>query len=138
MRVVIPMQQGRFSEHFGGADAFAFYTVDMASQTVAERVVGSPPEHGRGIYPMWLRSQGAEVIVAGGMGPRAIDMLAQHGIDVVLGVQGTDPDTVVRQYVSGTLQATGEVCHDHSYHDCGHNPDGQGHGHGGRGGCHDG
>ena len=120
MRIAVPIHQGRFSEHFGGAETFGFYTIDDEKKTVAERQLEPPPEHGRGIYPMWLRNKGATVVLASGMGPRAIDILGQHGIQVVLGVRGDDPDGVVRSYLDGTLEATGEVCHDHSYHDCGH------------------
>jgi len=133
IQVAIPLQGGRFCEHFGGAEAFAFYTVDLASGTVGERRVDTPPEHGRGIFPMWLRNQGTEIVLAGGMGPRAVGIFAQHGIDVVLGVSGDNPDAMVEKYLAGTLDATGQVCHDQGYHDCGHD---HGHEHDGRGGCH--
>lgn len=132
MKIAIPVHQGRFSEHFGGAEAFAFYTVDEDSRTIGERHLGAPPEHGRGVYPMWLRQQGATVVLAGGMGPRAADILALHGIEVVLGVHGKDPEALAKGYLDGTLEATGEACHDHGYHDCGHD-----HGPNGRNGCHD-
>jgi len=131
MRIAIPLQQGRFSQHFGGAESFAFYTVDPADRTIAERQLDAPPEHGRGIYPMWLRKKGATVVLAGGMGPRAIDIFGQQGIEVVLGVQGDDPDAVVQSYLNGTIEATGEACNDHGYHDCGHD-----HGAHGQGSCH--
>jgi len=130
MRIAIPLQQGRFSQHFGGAETFALYTVDAADRTVGEPELDAPPEHGRGIYPMWLRNKGATVVLAGGMGPRAIDIFAQHGIEVVLGVQGDDPNAVVQSYLDGSLDATGEVCHEHGYHDCGHDHGSHG------GGCH--
>jgi ATP-binding protein involved in chromosome partitioning len=130
MRIAIPLQQGKFSQHFGGAESFAFYSVDETSRAIGERHLDTPPEHGRGIFPMWLRNQGATVILAGGMGPRAIDILGQQGIEVVLGVRGEDPDAVVQSYLNGTLDASGEVCHEHGYHDCGHD-------HGSHGsGCH--
>ena len=64
MRIAVPLLQGRFSEHFGGAESFAFYTVDEASRTVGERATGAPPEHGRGVFPMWLKNQGADVVLA--------------------------------------------------------------------------
>ena len=131
MRIAVPLHQGRFSQHFGGAEAFAFYSVDAASRSIVERQVGAPPEHGRGIYPTWLRRNGATVVLAGGMGPRAIDILTQHGIEVVLGVEGDDPDAVVKGFLDGTLEVTGDVCHDHGFHDCGHD-----HGAHGEGGCH--
>jgi predicted Fe-Mo cluster-binding NifX family protein len=132
MKIAIPVHQGRFSEHFGGAEAFAFYTVDESSRALGERLLSAPPEHGRGVFPMWLRQQGVTVVLAGGMGPRAAGILAQHGIEVVTGIRGEDPDAVARGYLDGTLEASGEVCHEHNYHDCGHD-----HGAQGRGGCHD-
>jgi len=132
MKIAIPVHQGKFSEHFGGAEAFAFYTVDLDSRTVGEPLLEAPPEHGRGVFPMWLRRQGATVVLAGGMGPRASSILVQHGIQVVLGVRGDDPDEVVQAYVDGRLEATGEMCNEHGYHDCGHHDGRQG-----RGGCHD-
>jgi ATP-binding protein involved in chromosome partitioning len=130
MRIAIPLQQGKFSQHFGGAESFAFYNVDETSRAIGERHLDTPPEHGRGIFPVWLRNQGATVILAGGMGPRAIDILGQQGIEVVLGVRGEDPDAVVQSYLNGTLDASGEVCHEHGYHDCGHDHGSHG------GGCH--
>jgi len=136
MRIAIPIQQGKFSQHFGGAEAFAFYTVDEVKRAIDERRFEAPPEHGRGIFPMWLREKGATVVLAGGMGPRAIDILGRHGIEVVLGVVGDDPDAVIQGYLDGTLEATGEVCHDHGYHDCGHDHGQNNHGEHGRGGCH--
>jgi len=131
MKIAIPLNQGRFSEHFGGAEMFALYNVDESGRTISERMLGAPPEHGRGVYPVWLRQQGATVVLAGGMGPRAVGILAQHGIEVVLGVQGEDPDAVVQGYLDGTLEATGEACHENGYHDCGHD-----HGQHGQGECH--
>lgn len=120
MKIAIPVQQGRFSEHFGGAKGFAFYIVDENSHAISERLFDAPPEHGRGVFPMWLRQQGATVVLAGGMGPRAVGILAKQGIEVVTGVRGEDPDAVARGYLDGTLEVSGEVCHEHGHHDCAH------------------
>ena len=120
MRIAIPLHQGKFSQHFGGAETFAFYNVDDTSRTIGERLLDTPPEHGRGVFPMWLRQQGATVVPAGGMGSRAAAIFAHHKIDVVLGVEGDDPDALARGFLDGTLEATGEACHDHGFHDCGH------------------
>ena len=131
MKIAIPIHDDKFCEHFGGAEAFAFYTIDEDSRTIGDRLLGAPPEHGRGVFPVWLREQGATVVLAGGMGPRAANIFAHHGVEVVLGVQGEDPETIVRGYLDGTLETTGEVCHDHGFHDCGHD-----HHNGGGSGCH--
>ena len=129
MIIAVPVREGRFSGHFGGADAFALYTVDEANREVSQHEMAAPPEHGRGIFPMWLRKKGVTTVLAGGMGPRASNILFGHGIDVVLGAEGDDPEIMVRAYLDGTLPATGELCHDHGFHDCDH-----GHSHG-AGGC---
>ena len=120
MKIAVPLREQRFSTHFGGADAFALYPVDEASREAQPPQIVAPPEHGRGVFPMWLRRQGVTVVLAGGMGPRASDMLSQHGITVILGVEGDDPDAVVNEYLAGDLKTTGEVCHEHGFHDCGH------------------
>lgn len=118
--IAIPMVGDRFSSHFGGAEAFALYSVTEGDHSVRERRVLVPPEHGRGIFPVWLHQLGASVVIAGGMGPRASDILSRHGIQVVLGAQGDDPDAIVRAFLDGTLEATGEHCHDQGFHDCDH------------------
>lgn len=120
MKIAVPVHQGKFSAHFGGADEFALYTVDEASRTVREGRLETPPEHGRGVYPIWLKRQGVSVVLAGGMGPRAVSIFERHGIEVVLGVAGSTPDSVVRGYLDGTLATSQEVCHEQGYHDCGH------------------
>ncbi len=126
MIIAIPIRGGRFSSHFGGAEAFAFYTVDDARMEVATRSLATPPEHGRGIFPVWLSQQGVTTVLAGGMGPRASGILSDQGIEVVLGADGDDPDVMVRAFLDGTLNFSGEPCHDHSLHDCGNGHDGSG------------
>ena len=120
MKIAVPLHQGQFCDHFGGADTFVFYSVDEDGRSIHDRVRSAPPEHGRGIFPMWLRQQGATVVLAGGMGPRAMDIFSHHGIEVQLGVHGRDPEKIVTRYLDGTLESTGELCHEHGHHDCEH------------------
>lgn len=119
MRIAVPVSQGRFSEHFGGAEEFAIYTVDPAGAAISGRTTGVPPKHGRGVFPSWLHRHGVTVVIAGGMGPRAAGLLGRYGIEVVLGVEGENPDHLARAYLEGNLVATGAACHDHGFHDCG-------------------
>jgi len=120
MKIALPLHNNKFSSHFGGAEAFALYTVDEQSNNVTSRELMTPPEHGRGVYPVWLKKQGASVVLASGMGPRAADIFTSMGIVVMLGVQGEDPDELVQQYLAGTLVGSGSLCHEHGFHDCGH------------------
>jgi predicted Fe-Mo cluster-binding NifX family protein len=65
---------------------------------------------------MMIRALGADVVLSGGMGPRAIQMFAQHGIEVATGARGTVRDTV-DAYLAGTLHGT-TPCEDHGTDDC--------------------
>ncbi len=67
---------------------------------VSKTMVEAPP-HEKGAFPVWLRDQGTSVILAGGMGPRAVQMFEQFGIKVVAGVAGGDPAAVVEAFLSG-------------------------------------
>jgi predicted Fe-Mo cluster-binding NifX family protein len=132
MIVAVPTRDDRFCSHFGGAETFALFTVDDVNRTIESSTTAAPPEHGRGVFPVFLRQLGVDVVLAGGMGQRASGIFAHHGIDVVLGVDGAEPEAMVRQYLAGTLASTGELCHDHGHHDCGeHAHAGASHGCGG-------
>ena len=74
MMIAIPIREGKFSSHFGGAEAFALYTVDEASREVSEQNLAAPPEHGRGVFPasdveVRLRLDGQYVGVGGAVCP---------------------------------------------------------------------
>ncbi len=130
MIIAVPVCEGRFTSHFGGAEAFALYTVDLTGKGIDHHELAVPPDHGRGVFPMWLRNQGVTTVLAGGMGPRAADIFLSQGIEVVLGAEGEDPEAMARAFLEGTLSTSGELCHDHGFHDCGHD-----HGPGGHGAC---
>lgn len=117
MKVALPVVGGQLSAHFGHCENFTFFNVDDGKITGRE-VIPSPP-HQPGLLPVWLAQQGATVIIAGGMGPRAVDLLEQNGITVVLGAMENDPEKAVLSYLSNSLSTGDNVC-DHDSHDCAH------------------
>lgn len=132
MRIAIPVENDRLSAHFGHCEEFAFLTVDDATCEVVNDVRLPAPPHQPGFLPGWLAEQGAEVIIAGGMGPRAVDLMAHHGIRVVLGAPLGDPTVLAMSFAKGEL-ADGESTCDHGPDHQGCGDHGQDHGHGG--GC---
>ena len=118
MRVAIPVLGGSFCAHFGGADAFALVDVDDQTRTMSATHVETPPPHEHGVFPTWLRSQGVTTVLAGGMGPRAVQMLDHFGIEVVLGLEGHDVRTLVTAYLNGELRSTGSSCASPGLHGC--------------------
>ena len=69
-----------------------------------------PPPHETGVLPKWLHDLGTNVIIAGGMGARALELFAQNNIKVIVGAPALAPEELVKQYLDNTLQAGGNVC----------------------------
>ena len=61
----------------------------------------APPQHAPGLFPRWLREQGAGVVIAGGIGRRALDLFAQQGIAVRAGQVGTTVEELAAAYLDG-------------------------------------
>ncbi len=110
MKIAIPMADGRLCMHFGHCEQFALVEVDEASKTVTGTSYLTPPPHEPGVLPRWLHAQGANVIIAGGMGQRAQGLFAENGIKVVVGAPAEKPEDVVSAYLSGTLQVGANTC----------------------------
>jgi len=63
--------------------------------------------HGEpGQVPNFIKKQGADVIIAGGMGPRAIGFFDKLGIEVATGASGNVAE-VVDSYLKGNLKDSG-------------------------------
>lgn len=108
--LVIPVADGRLSSHFGHCDQFAF--IETVNGQIMGRDTRIPPPHEPGVLPEWLHRQGAHVVIAGGIGDRARELLSQSGIEVIAGAPTDSPESLARQYLSHTL-VTGENLCDH-------------------------
>ncbi|MHC1595439.1 MAG: NifB/NifX family molybdenum-iron cluster-binding protein [Candidatus Syntropharchaeales archaeon] len=101
-------------EHFGRAPTFTI--LDIESGEV--RAIPNTSEHfgGIGLPPEALAKEGVEVMLCGGLGPRAITMFEQAGIDVFVGAGGRVRDAI-RAWQEGRLsEATDEnACREHRH-----------------------
>ena len=66
-----------------------------------------------GLLPEWLSERGVNLIIAGGMGARALDLFAQKGIEVIAGAPVDTPERLVAAYFQGTMGTTANACSDH-------------------------
>jgi ATP-binding protein involved in chromosome partitioning len=120
MKYAVPVTGGAMSPHFGHCEQFAFFDVDEQKKIIGRELLTSP-EHQPGLLPVWLAEQGASFVIAGGMGPRAIELLQQHGIGVALGTVESDPEKAVLSHLSGNLVTEENICdHDHGHEECAH------------------
>ncbi len=108
MKFAIPLAEGKLTAHFGHCQEFALVEVDGNEIKKKETLV--PPPHEPGVLPKWLHELGANVIIAGGMGARALDLFAQNDINVIVGASMLAPEELVKQYLDNTLQTGSNVC----------------------------
>jgi len=114
--------------HFGRCPFFTLIDLE-GDQILAVQVVANPffPAHEPGQVPAFVHSQGANVMLTGGMGARAVAFFEQYGIRPVTGAAGT-----VRQALecfqggelSGWAPCSESVAHGHGDHNHDHG-DGQ-------------
>jgi predicted Fe-Mo cluster-binding NifX family protein len=108
MKFAIPLAEGKLTAHFGHCQEFAL--VEVEDNQIKNKETLVPPPHEPGLLPKWLHDQGANVIIAGGMGARALDLFSQNDIKVIVGASALTPEELVNQYLANTLQTGGNVC----------------------------
>jgi ATP-binding protein involved in chromosome partitioning len=119
MRIAIPLSGEKLSPHFGHSEQFLFVDADMEQRSVLHSQVENAPEHAPGLLPAWLAERSVDVVIAAGLGARARDLLAARSVQVLTGVSASDPETLVADFINGSLESGANAC-DHSQHNCGH------------------
>jgi predicted Fe-Mo cluster-binding NifX family protein len=108
MKFAIPLAEGKLTAHFGHCQEFAL--VEVEDNQIKNKETRVPPPHEPGVLPKWLHALGTNVIIAGGMGARALDLFAQNNIMVIVGASAMTPEELVKQYLDKTLQTSANVC----------------------------
>lgn len=108
MKFAVPLAEGVLCNHFGHCQQFAILSSEDGK--VVRKELLRPPPHEPGVLPRWLHEMGVQVIIAGGMGARAMGMFNDFGIQVVTGAPALPPETLVEQYLNRTLQTGANVC----------------------------
>lgn len=108
MKFAVPLAQGVLCSHFGHCEEFAVLTVEAG--TIARKEVLKPPPHEPGVLPQWLQGLGVNIVIAGGMGRRALDLFSQSGIKALTGAPNAAPEVLVEQFLQNRLQTRPNVC----------------------------
>ncbi|MDI3525880.1 MAG: hypothetical protein PWR03_63 [Tenuifilum sp.] len=119
MKIAVPTRENLVDEHFGHCEFYTIYTVENGS-IVKKETLGSPQGCGcKSNIASDFQNMGVSLMLAGGIGAGAINVLAAHGVEVVRGCSG-NVDKVVNDYLSGNLTDSGETCNHHGHHHEGH------------------
>ncbi|MCD6413164.1 MAG: NifB/NifX family molybdenum-iron cluster-binding protein [Elusimicrobia bacterium] len=119
MRIAIASEENKGLEsavahHFGRCPYYVFAEVE---EGVVKKVETKEnpffASHEPGVAPRYIANEKANVIIAGGMGPRAIDWFERLGVKAVTGTSGT-VGKALDDYLSGKL-TTAESCNEHKH-----------------------
>ncbi|WIM44224.1 NifB/NifX family molybdenum-iron cluster-binding protein [Methanosarcina mazei] len=120
MKVCIPTKDnkgmdGTVEQHFGKAPS---YTI-LDTETGEVSVIPNTSEHMGGVDlpPEFLRKNGVEIMLCGGLGYKAVKMFESCGISVFVGAGGTVQDTIEAWRAGQFNNASAEnTCAEHEHH----------------------
>ncbi len=94
------------SYHFGHCPYFILVDVEE-NRVVNVESISNPfaNEHNAGDLPSFMHSKGVNVIITGGMGPKAQQYFADYGITPVIGAYGKIRD-VLEEYLKSKVKVT--------------------------------
>lgn len=121
MRIAVTYEDGQIFQHFGHTEAFKLYDVEDG-KIIKEEVISTNGQ-GHGALSGFLLEHNVQTLICGGIGGGAQSALAECGIALFGGVQGSADDAVAA-FLGKTLAFNPEVkCSHHEHgeeaHTCG-------------------
>ena len=121
MKIVIPSADEKLCGHFGHCEYFTFVEINPETKEIIN-IEKKVPEEGISCQSAsWIATQGANVILAGGMGGRPMAIFAQNGVKVIAGCPELEIETVVNQFLNDSLALGENSCGGEHHHCHGHN-----------------
>ncbi len=121
MRIAVTYENGEIFQHFGHTEQFKLYDIEDG-KIVNEQVVDTYGS-GHGALAGFLQAAKADALICGGIGMGAQTALAEAGIKLYAGVQGS-ADAAAKALAEGDLEYDPDAhCDHHGHHhdgDCGH------------------
>jgi predicted Fe-Mo cluster-binding NifX family protein len=122
MKIAVPVtKENQIDGHFGHCESYGVFSISEKNDIVEIKSVESPQGCGcKSDIASVLAADGVTVMLAGGIGGGAINVLNNSGIEVIRGCYGNATE-VVKLYLSGLVVDSGSSCHQHeSHHQNGH------------------
>ena len=121
MKIAVTYENKNVFQHFGHTEYFKIYTVE--NQKVTSSEVISAKGSGHGALAGFLKDNGVNELICGGIGAGAKTALTEAGIKLFGGVTG-DTDEIIDNYLNGILNYnTYTLCNhhdsDHKHENCG-------------------
>lgn len=117
MKIAVPVTKNNLiDDHFGHCEFYNVFTISENNEIVDVQTLKS--EQGCGCksnIASTLSQNGVTIMLAGGIGGGAINVLNNSGIEVIRGCSGNVSE-LVKQFVAGLVVDSGESCKTHEQH----------------------
>ncbi|HEX3026170.1 MAG TPA: NifB/NifX family molybdenum-iron cluster-binding protein [Clostridia bacterium] len=117
MKIAVTTQESEIFQHFGKCPEFSLF--DVKDGKIQGKTKMDSSQNGHSALAQFLKNAGVDVVICGGIGGGAKQMLSSVGIELVSGVEG-GVDDAVKAYLDGTLKDLGGSC-SHGEHEHDHN-----------------
>lgn len=116
-KIAIPLtSDNRVDDHFGHCEFYGVYTIADNKEITDFQTIKSQQGCGcKSNIAAVLSNQGVTIMLAGGIGAGAINVLNHWGINVVRGCSGLAQD-VIAAYLKSEIIDNGESCQHHEHH----------------------
>lgn len=131
MKIAIPTEDNHLCSHFGHCEAFTFVEVNPETKEILNIETKIPDDGISCGSANWISEQGANVILAGGMGARPLEIFKRNGVTVISGCPELEIEEIVREYLNSTLITGENSCGGEHSHCGGHGEHHHCHHHGG-------
>jgi len=123
MKIAVPIKRNnQIDDHFGHCEFYSIFTISDENEIANIETIPSVQGCGcKSNIAGTLAKNGVKVMLAGGIGGGAINVLNSAGIEVIRGCSG-DASTVIKSFIGGHINDSGESCHQHEAHHSGANP----------------
>ena len=116
MRLAVTYEDGQVFQHFGHCQEFKIY--DVEDGKVVRCAIADASAFGHESSIGFLKDLGVDILICGGIGPRAQNVLLRNGIQFYGGTSGR-ADDVVAAFLQDALVYNPNVTCNHHDHDHG-------------------
>ncbi len=113
MKIAVTYENGQVFQHFGHTEEFKIYEVE--NNKVVSSEIKDTNGQGHGALAGFLKDNGIDVLICGGIGGGARNALAEAGIRLFPGAVG-DADAQVDSFLAGTLSYDPDTMCSHHHH----------------------
>ena len=114
MKIAIPTIGDQIDQHFGHCEKYTIYTIEGKAITAEENAASSVSCGCKSNAASTLAQMGVKILIAGGIGNGAINVLASNGIKTIRGASGAAKNAV-ELYLRDELVDSGDTCQAHSH-----------------------